>query len=72
MFSNIFKVAKAHIKGGKEFPKINGIVTFKEVKNGILLTARINGLPKSENHCNGRFFGFHIHERNFLYRKCNR
>lgn len=27
-----FNTAKANIKGGKKFPKINGTVTFKEVK----------------------------------------
>ena len=62
MFSNIFKVAKANIKGSKKYPKIDGIVTFKENANGVLLTAKINGLPQSKDHCIGRFFGFHIHE----------
>ncbi len=70
MFSNIFKVAKCHINGSKKYPKIDGVVTFRETKNGILLTAKINGLPQSKNHCKGRFFGFHIHERYFLHRKC--
>ena len=69
MFLNVFNTAKAHIKGGKKFPEINGIVTFKEVKDGVILTAKVNGLPQSKDHCKGRFFGFHIHERNFLYRK---
>ena len=62
MLSNIFYDAKANIKGGKLYTKINGTVTFKETKNGILVTAKINGLPQSKNHCKGRFFGFHIHE----------
>ncbi len=62
MFSNILHDAKANIKGGKEYPKINGIVTFKETKGGVLVTAKINGLPKSKNNCKGRFFGFHIHD----------
>lgn len=57
-----FNHAKAYIKGGKKYPSINGIVTFKETKAGIMITAKINGLPQSENHCTGRFFGFHIHE----------
>ena len=57
-----FSKAKAHINGGKDFPNINGIVTFKEVLNGVLLTARISGLPQSTDRCKGRFFGFHIHE----------
>lgn len=72
MFLNIFKGAVAHIKGGKEFPNINGSVYFKEVKNGILLTAKINGLPQSKTHCKGRFFSFHIHERLILHRKQRR
>lgn len=67
MFLNIFNSAKAHIKGGKKYPKINGIVTFKESKDGIILTAKINGLPRSTTKCTGRFFGFHIHERNFMF-----
>ena len=65
----LFNVAKANIKGGKKFPKISGTVTFRDVKDGVMLTAKINGLPQSKDNCKGRFFGFHIHERNFLYRK---
>lgn len=61
MFSNIFKTAKAHVKGGKDYPNIDGTVYFKQTQNGVLLTAKINGLPQSKNHCKGRFFGFHIH-----------
>lgn len=57
-----FIKAKAYIKGGKEFPNINGLVTFKEVSNGILVTAKINNLPQNDSICKGRFFGFHIHE----------
>ncbi len=62
MLTNIFYDAKAHIKGGNIYPQINGIVTFKETKNGILVTAKINGLPQSKNNCKSKFFGFHIHE----------
>lgn len=62
MLSNILYDAKAHIKGGKKYPKIDGIVTFKETKNGVLVSAKINGLPQSKDSCEGRFFGFHIHE----------
>lgn len=62
MLSNILYDAKARIKGGKKYPKIDGTVTFKETKNGVLVTAKINGLPQSKDHCKGRFFGFHIHE----------
>lgn len=64
MISYIFNTAKAHIKGGKKYPKIDGTVTFKETKGGVLVTAKIKGLPQSSNKCTGRFFGFHIHEGN--------
>lgn len=66
-----FNTAKAYIKGGTKFPEINGIITFKEVADGVILTAKINGLPQSKDKCKGRFFGLHIHERNFLHRKFN-
>lgn len=69
MFLNFFNAAKAHIKGGSKYPRIDGIITFKKVKEGILLTAKINGLPQSKGTCKGRFFGLHIHERNILYRE---
>lgn len=64
MFTNIFNIAKADIKGGKKYPNINGSITFKETKTGVIVTAKINGLPQSKNSCKGRFFGFHIHEGN--------
>ncbi len=62
MFSTIFNTAKAQIKGGKKYPKINGNVTFRETKNGVWIIAKIHNLPQSKNNCTGRFFGFHIHE----------
>lgn len=64
MFTNVFNNAKAIIKGGKKYPKVNGIVTFRETKNGVILTAKVNNLPQSKDKCTGRFFGFHIHEGN--------
>lgn len=62
MFLSKFESAHANIKGGKKYPKINGDIDFKETKDGVLLTAKVRGLPKSTNKCTGRFFGFHIHE----------
>lgn len=61
MIRPVFYNAKAHIRGGKEYPHIDGFVYFKETKDGVILTAKINGLPTSKNKCKGRFFGFHIH-----------
>lgn len=62
MLSDIFYNAKAIIKGGNEYPRINGTVYFRESKDGVIITAKINNLPQSQNKCKGRFFGFHIHE----------
>ncbi len=62
MFPYVFNMAKAHIKGGKQYPNIDGIVYFKETLYGLELTAKINGLPQSQDNCTGRFFGFHIHD----------
>ena len=56
MFSNIFRNAKATIKGSKEFSKINGTVTFKETKDGVLMTAKIIGLPRSTKRCKRKIF----------------
>jgi len=54
--------AHAHIKGGKKYPNIKGNVQFKETKDGVILTVEVTGLPKYDNNCKGRFYGFHIHE----------
>ncbi len=51
MFSNLFNGAKAQITGSSEYPNINGFVTFKETKDGVLVTAKINGLPKTNGKC---------------------
>lgn len=72
MFSNIFNNAKAHIKGSKEYPNINGYVYFNKIKNGVLVTAKVKGLPQSQNNCHGRFFGFHIHNGSSCTRKFRR
>ncbi len=57
---NIF--AKAIIKGSKQYPDIHGNVIFKQMKNGVLITAEIAGLPVNSDKCGGGVFGFHIHE----------
>ena len=64
MFSNNYypvTYARSNVKGGKDFPNITGTVEFTETKEGIIMTAKINGLPTTHNSCHGRFFGFHIH-----------
>ena len=62
MLNKLIANAKATIKGGKNFPKINGNVYFRQTKKGVLVTAEINNLPTSNKPCESRIFGFHIHE----------
>ena len=64
MDTYVLNSATAHIKGGKLFPYIDGVVDFEEYREGVLMTCKINGLPKSQINCRGRFFGFHIHDGN--------
>jgi len=56
MFLNISRKAIAHIKGSTKYPKISGTVTFKETKDGVLLTAKVKGLPTSNNNCKRKVF----------------
>ena len=53
--------AKAQIKGGKKYPNIKGTVTFKETKEGVIVTAKIKNLPHTNIKCHNRIFEFHIH-----------
>lgn len=50
------QTATAKIEGSKEFPDINGYISFFQVKEGVLVTATIRGLPDGFG-----VFGFHIH-----------
>lgn len=65
MIGGILKNAKAEIRGGKDFPKITGVVNFKQTKKGVIVTSKIEGLPTIKDKCTGRFFGFHIHTGEF-------
>lgn len=53
--------AVAEIKGSEKFPDINGLVSFYPLKNEMLITADIRGLPNSNEPCGNAVFGFHIH-----------
>ena len=48
--------AVAHIMGGPEATDLSGTVRFSDTRDGVLVTAHINGLPHPG------FFAFHIHE----------
>lgn len=52
------KYAYAYITGEN---KINGVVTFRQKKNGVLVTAIIYDLPTSSGICKKDVFAFHIH-----------
>ena len=60
----LLNMAKAEIKGGKNYPKIRGIVNLRQTGKGVLITAKIYNLPTTIGNCNKRIFGFHIHEGN--------
>lgn len=55
--------AKATIKGSNKYPTINGTFWFRKVKEGVLVTAKIYGLPLSNAPCENRIFAVHIHQR---------
>ena len=54
--------AKAAVMGSKDYPALHGTVTLRQMKNGVLVTAEIFGLPGKQDKCDGGVFGFHIHE----------
>ena len=58
----LLDIAKAEVKGGKKYPRIRGIVNFRQTSKGVLITAKIYNLPTTIGKCNKRIFGFHIHE----------
>ncbi len=51
-----YTAARARVRGGKAFPDINGIVTFRQTPRGVLVTANICGLPADRG-----IYAFHIH-----------
>ncbi len=56
------QMAKANIRGSADYPMLRGTVTFRQMRNGVLVTAEIYGLPENQSDCSGGVFGFHIHE----------
>ena len=52
----------ADIKGSEKYPDIHGAVWIYPYFQGSLVIAEIAGLPTEKDSCNGRIFGFHIHE----------
>ncbi len=53
--------AQAKVSGSKEYPDLNGTVSFYQTGQGMLVAAEIFGLPDSTAVCQNPVFGFHIH-----------
>ncbi|MEL4106391.1 superoxide dismutase family protein [Oscillospiraceae bacterium WX1] len=54
--------AKADVRGSGAYPDIVGTVGFYQVKEGVLVSAEVMGLPHNNDVCSGGIFAFHIHE----------
>ena len=67
MSENLFEpvMLVADIIGSDEYPDINGRISFKKKLEGVLVTAEIFGLPKSNAICDRKIFALHIHEGKF-------
>lgn len=53
--------AVAFINGSEKYRKIQGIVYFYALPDGVMVRAEITGLPKGENRCDNPIYAFHIH-----------
>lgn len=53
--------ATAHIEGSRDHASIRGIVSFYQMKNGVLVVSEITGLPSPTERCRYPIFAFHIH-----------
>lgn len=53
-----YLTARAQLTGGGEYPHIRGCVRFRQMKNGVLVTAEVRSLPGGGN----GVYGFHIHD----------
>lgn len=56
--------AFAALHAGEDYPGVRGSVRFYPTDRGVLIAARVVGLPMSQEECAGNFYGFHIHEGN--------
>ncbi len=51
----------AKIKGSRAYPAIKGTVKFYKTNLGIIVSAKISGLPIPRDKCKSPVFAFHIH-----------
>lgn len=54
--------AVARIAGSESYPAVSGAVRFYQTDRGVMVWAQIHGLPHTQDPCQSRAFGFHIHE----------
>ena len=66
---NIFRIVmqmqpscQAEVKGSSAYPDLKGNVSFYPFWDGTLVVAEVWGLPTTEEKCQEKVFGFHIHE----------
>ncbi len=53
--------AVASVHGGNGYPQIRGTVRFRQLREGVLVTVRMSGLPIGRGDCHDRIFALHIH-----------
>lgn len=53
--------ATALLRGSEAYPGLQGRVDFYQTPHGVFVAAEVQGLPFSEEACEQRVFGFHIH-----------
>lgn len=54
--------AVATISGSEDYPNVSGTMRLYQTWKGVVVYAEVSGLPQSDRPCQGRIFGFHIHE----------
>lgn len=59
----IFYDAKAIVRGSSKFPNIRGTFWFRQTRNGVIVTAKVTGLPTSNRICENKIFATHIHQK---------
>lgn len=53
--------AWAGIAGSESYPAIRGKVEFFQTNKGVIVSAKVSGLPQTEDRCKQPIFAFHIH-----------
>lgn len=53
--------AVAKLQGSSEHPKLQAVVEFFQMKDGVLVSVHASGLPTSDDVCKKPIFAMHIH-----------